>query len=57
MSTQIGSPALNIGIFTLFVVVTLLIVYRVSRSSNTASDYYAAGQLVHRAPERHRDLG
>ena len=43
MSTQIGSPALNIGIFALFVVVTLLIVYRVSRASNTASDYYAAG--------------
>ncbi len=43
MSTQIGSPALNIGIFALFVVVTLLIVYRVSKASNTASDYYAAG--------------
>ena len=43
MSTQIGSPALNIGIFTLFVVVTLVIVYRVSRTSSTASDYYAAG--------------
>ncbi|WP_433784872.1 solute symporter family protein [Actinomycetospora sp. CA-101289] len=43
MSTQVGSPALNIGIFALFVVVTLLIVYRVSRASNTASDYYAAG--------------
>ncbi len=41
--TQIGSPALNIGIFLLFVVVTLLIVYRVSRASNNASDYYAAG--------------
>ena len=43
MNTQIGSPALNIGIFGLFVVVTLLIVYRVSKASNTASDYYAAG--------------
>ena len=43
VSTQIGSPALNIGIFALFVVVTLVIVYRVSRASNTASDYYAAG--------------
>jgi len=43
VSTQIGSPALNIGIFALFVVVTLLIVYRVSRASSTASDYYAAG--------------
>jgi cation/acetate symporter len=43
VSTSIGSPALNIGIFALFVVVTLLIVYRVSRASSTASDYYAAG--------------
>ena len=41
--TQIGSPVLNIGIFALFVVVTLLIVYRVSRTSTNASDYYAAG--------------
>ncbi|NMO90127.1 cation acetate symporter [Actinomycetospora sp. TBRC 11914] len=40
---QLGSPLLNIGIFLVFVVITLLIVYRVSRSATTASDYYAAG--------------
>ena len=41
--TQLGSPVLNIGIFLVFVVLTLLIVYRVSRSATTASDFYAAG--------------
>jgi cation/acetate symporter len=41
--TELGSPVLNIGIFLVFVVITLLIVYRVSRSTTTASDYYAAG--------------
>ncbi|MBB5154213.1 cation/acetate symporter [Saccharopolyspora phatthalungensis] len=34
---------LNIGIFALFVVVTLIIVFRASRNTKTASDYYAAG--------------
>jgi cation/acetate symporter len=39
-----GSNALlNIGIFGLFVVVTLVIVFRASRSNKTAVDYYAAG--------------
>jgi cation/acetate symporter len=41
---QVGSPILNIGIFALFVVVTLIIVYRVSRGPRTANDYYAAGR-------------
>ena len=40
---QIGSPVLNVAIFVAFVVITLFIVYRVSQSSKTASDYYAAG--------------
>jgi cation/acetate symporter len=40
---ELGSPALNIGIFLVFVLITLFIVYRVSRASTTASDYYAAG--------------
>lgn len=35
---------LNIGIFALFVAVTLVIVFRASRSTKTASDYYAAGR-------------
>ncbi|MGP4018529.1 solute symporter family protein [Saccharopolyspora sp. 5N708] len=34
---------LNISIFGLFVVVTLVIVFRASRNTKTASDYYAAG--------------
>ncbi|MFD8492556.1 cation acetate symporter [Amycolatopsis sp. NPDC059657] len=39
-----SSPALNIGIFGVFVVITLVIVFRASRNSKTASDYYAAGR-------------
>ncbi|WP_245561460.1 solute symporter family protein [Actinomycetospora chiangmaiensis] len=42
-TAQLGNPYLNIGIFLGFVLITLLIVYRVSRSATTASDYYAAG--------------
>ncbi|MCQ4040505.1 cation acetate symporter [Streptantibioticus rubrisoli] len=38
-----GNPAINVGIFLAFVAVTLFIVYKVSSSSPTASDYYAAG--------------
>ncbi|WP_033291915.1 solute symporter family protein [Amycolatopsis jejuensis] len=39
-----SSPALNISIFALFVVITLVIVFRASRNTKTASDYYAAGR-------------
>jgi cation/acetate symporter len=39
-----SSPALNISIFAVFVVITLVIVFRASRNSRTASDYYAAGR-------------
>ena len=42
--TQIGNVALNISIFSLFVLVTLFFVYRASRTNKTASDYYAAGR-------------
>jgi cation/acetate symporter len=38
-----GNSALNIGIFALFVLITLYIVFRASRTSKTAVDYYAAG--------------
>ncbi|MPZ80776.1 MAG: sodium/solute symporter [Actinophytocola sp.] len=38
-----SNAALNIGIFTLFVAITLVIVFRASRTSKTAVDYYAAG--------------
>ena len=40
---QVGSPLLNIVIFAAFVLVTLVIVYRVSRARSSAADYYAAG--------------
>src|SRR3981189_2067028 len=39
-----GSPTLNISIFAVFVAITLVIVFRASRNSKTASDYYAAGR-------------
>jgi cation/acetate symporter len=38
-----SNTALNISIFAAFVVVTLYIVFRASRKSKTAVDYYAAG--------------
>ena len=39
-----SNPALNISIFAVFVAITLVIVFRASRNSKTASDYYAAGR-------------
>ncbi|GAA4529823.1 solute symporter family protein [Amycolatopsis samaneae] len=39
-----SSPALNIIIFALFVLITLVIVFCASRNTKTASDYYAAGR-------------
>ncbi|MDN5934513.1 MAG: cation acetate symporter, partial [Pseudonocardia sp.] len=42
--TQVGNVGLNIGIFGLFVLVTLLFVYRAGRTNRSASDYYAAGR-------------
>ncbi|WP_432757811.1 solute symporter family protein [Saccharopolyspora erythraea] len=35
---------LNIGIFAVFVAVTMVIVFRASKNTKTASDYYAAGR-------------
>jgi cation/acetate symporter len=43
-ATAVGSVPLNIGIFVAFVAVTLVFVYRASRTNKTASDYYAAGR-------------
>ncbi|MCO1653589.1 solute symporter family protein [Pseudonocardia humida] len=40
----VGSPFLNIAVFGVFVLVTLVVVFRVSRNNKTASDYYAAGR-------------
>lgn len=37
-------PVLNISVFLLFVVATLVIVIRASRNNKTAADYYAAGR-------------
>jgi cation/acetate symporter len=41
---DVGSVGLNLAIFGAFVVVTLMVVYRASRTNRTASDYYAAGR-------------
>jgi cation/acetate symporter len=38
-----SNAALNISIFGVFVVITLVIVFRASRTNKTAVDYYAAG--------------
>jgi cation/acetate symporter len=40
----VGHPTLTVAVFGLFVVVTLVVVLRVSRGNRTASDYYAAGR-------------
>lgn len=42
-STAVGTPALNVGIFATFVVVTLVIVIRVASGKKTAEQYYTAG--------------
>jgi len=42
--TAPGNPWLNIGIFGLFVAITMVIVFRASRNNKTAADYYAAGR-------------
>jgi cation/acetate symporter len=39
-----SNPVLNISIFGVFVAITLVIVFRASRNTKTASDYYAAGR-------------
>ena len=44
VQTVENNPILNISIFGAFVVVTLIIVFRASRNSKTAADYYAAGR-------------
>jgi len=43
-AAAVGNPALNIGIFLVFVAITLVVVFRASRNNRTASDYYAAGR-------------
>ena len=41
-ATSVGTPALNIAIFAAFVVITLVIVIRVSSGKKTAEQYYTA---------------
>ncbi len=41
---DVGNPVVNIAVFGAFVLVTLVVVFRVSRGNRTASDYYAAGR-------------
>jgi cation/acetate symporter len=40
----IGTPAVNITIFLIFVAITIAIVIRASRTNKTAADYYAGGR-------------
>jgi cation/acetate symporter len=42
----IGTPALNITIFGVFVLITLAITFRASRNNKSAADYYAAGRTI-----------
>jgi len=39
-----SNPTLNISIFAVFVLITLVIVFRASRSTKTTTDFYAAGR-------------
>ena len=48
----IGNPAVNISIFGVFVLITLVITFRASRSNASAADYYAAGRNICGYPER-----
>ncbi|WP_072691226.1 solute symporter family protein [Rhodococcus marinonascens] len=41
--TNVGNPLLNIGIFAAFVVITMAIVIRASRTTTKASDFYTGG--------------
>jgi cation/acetate symporter len=43
MSTDVGSPVLNMAVFGLFVLVTLVMVAKVNRKQATANDYFTAG--------------
>jgi cation/acetate symporter len=43
-ATTVGTPSVNISIFAVFVLITLVIVIRASRHSRSAADYYAGGR-------------
>ncbi|MCJ8504383.1 cation acetate symporter [Kocuria flava] len=40
----VGTPWINISIFGAFVLVTMVVVFRASKSTQTAADYYAGGR-------------
>ncbi|MEU8894243.1 cation acetate symporter [Nocardia sp. NPDC048505] len=40
----VGEPLANIGIFALFVLVTMVVVIRASRNTRTAADYFTGGR-------------
>ena len=42
-SRHVGNPVLNIGIFAVFVVVTLTVVIKVASGKKTAAQYYTGG--------------
>ncbi|WP_167098746.1 cation acetate symporter [Mycobacterium sp. DL592] len=42
-STKIGNPVVNISIFVAFVIITLFIVIRASRSNTNATEFFTAG--------------
>jgi cation/acetate symporter len=42
----IGEPAINISIFSVFVLITLVITFRASRNNKSAADFYAAGRNI-----------
>jgi cation/acetate symporter len=42
----IGEPAINISIFGVFVLITLVITFRASRNNKSAADFYAAGRNI-----------
>ncbi|CCH85696.1 sodium solute symporter [Modestobacter italicus] len=42
----IGEPAVNISIFGVFVLITLVITFRASRTNKSAADFYAAGRNI-----------
>ncbi|RBY96350.1 cation acetate symporter [Blastococcus sp. TF02-8] len=44
--STIGNPTINISIFGVFVLITLAITFRASRSNKSAADYYAAGRNI-----------
>ncbi|MFI9510854.1 cation acetate symporter [Nocardia sp. NPDC052566] len=43
-ATTVGNPVANIGIFAVFVVITMVVVIRASRSNATAADYFTGGR-------------